>query len=82
MIAAFENAGHPLTLAAPGWVSPGDLLHMREGDIATLAPSKALVYVGHIKPGIYLRSRALAKNQPIATDLPSSTDQISSPLIK
>lgn len=82
VIAAFENAGHPLTLAAPGWVSPGDLLHMREGDIATLAPSKALVYVGHIKPGIYLRSRTLAKNQPIAAGQPSSTDQISSPLIK
>lgn len=63
VIAAFENAGHPLTLASPGWVSPGDLLHMREGDIATLAPSQSLAYVGHIKPGIYLRARALANNQ-------------------
>ncbi|WP_072010878.1 MULTISPECIES: YaeF family permuted papain-like enzyme [unclassified Serratia (in: enterobacteria)] len=62
VLAAFEHAGRPLTLASPGWVSPGDLLHMREGDIATLAPNRALAYVGHIKPGIYLRNRALANN--------------------
>ncbi|MHA7845650.1 YaeF family permuted papain-like enzyme [Serratia sp. D1N4] len=62
VLAAFEHAGRPLTLASPGWVSPGDLLHMREGDIATLAPSQTLAYVGHIKPGIYLRNRALVSN--------------------
>jgi hypothetical protein len=62
VLAAFEQAGQPLTLASSGWVSPGDLLHMREGDIATLAPNEALTYVGHIKPGIYLRARALASN--------------------
>jgi hypothetical protein len=29
-----SRAGHPLTLAQPGWISPSDLLHMREGDVA------------------------------------------------
>ncbi len=62
VLAAYQQAGHPLTQASSGWVSPGDLLHMREGDIATLAPSQSLTYVGHIKPGIYLRSKALANN--------------------
>ncbi|WP_081758380.1 YaeF family permuted papain-like enzyme [Chania multitudinisentens] len=67
VLAAFEHAGHPLTLASSGWVSPGDLLHMREGDVATLAPNQALAYIGHIKPGIYLRSRALVRNNPQET---------------
>lgn len=59
VIAAFEHAGNPLTVASAGWVSPSDLLHMREGDIATLAPNTELDYVGHIKPGIYLNARRL-----------------------
>lgn len=63
VLAAFEYAGQSLTLAKSGWVSPGDLLHMREGDIATLAPSQSLHYIGHIKPGIYLRSK-LPDNNP------------------
>ncbi|PVZ85381.1 hypothetical protein C9426_20080 [Serratia sp. S1B] len=62
VLAAFEYAGQPLTVAKSGWVSPGDLLHMREGDIATLAPSQSLHYIGHIKPGIYLRSKTPDNN--------------------
>ncbi len=62
VIAAFEHTGHPLTLAAAGWVSPGDLLHMREGDIATLAPTQPLKYIGHLKRGIYLQGRQLTRN--------------------
>ncbi|MRT56406.1 YaeF family permuted papain-like enzyme [Enterobacteriaceae bacterium RIT693] len=60
VLAAYEHAGTPLTQASPGWVSPADLLHMREGDVATLAPTMPLSYVGHIKPGIYLKARRLA----------------------
>jgi len=62
VLAAFEHTGHPLTLAASGWVSPGDLLHMREGDIATLAPTQPLMYIGHLKRGIYLQGRQLTRN--------------------
>ncbi|WP_337261349.1 MULTISPECIES: YaeF family permuted papain-like enzyme [unclassified Serratia (in: enterobacteria)] len=74
VLAAFEHAGRPLTLASSGWVSPGDLLHMREGDIATLAPNQTLAYVGHIKPGIYLRNRALASNSSPDATSPVQTD--------
>lgn len=75
VLAAFERAGQPLTVAASGWVSPGDLLHMREGDIATMAPNESLSYVGHIKPGIYLRARALANNKTPETGLPSPAEK-------
>ncbi|WP_435955137.1 YaeF family permuted papain-like enzyme [Dryocola sp. BD626] len=59
VIAAYEQAGHPLTVASASWVSPGDLLHMREGDVATLAANQPLLYVGHLKPGIYYKAREL-----------------------
>ncbi|MFI8417518.1 YaeF family permuted papain-like enzyme [Serratia sp. NPDC078593] len=64
VLAAYQQVGYPLTQAESGWISPGDLLHMREGDIATLPPSQSLAYIGHIKPGIYLRTRALTKHSP------------------
>ncbi len=38
---AFVRAGHPLTLAQAAWISPSDLLHMREGDVATFKPETA-----------------------------------------
>ena len=49
VLAAYAQAGAPLTDADPRWVSPADLLHMREGDVATLAPARPLRYVGHLK---------------------------------
>lgn len=52
--AAYAYAGQPLTQARAGWVSPADLLHMREGDVASLKPLHRLRYVGHLKKGIYL----------------------------
>jgi hypothetical protein len=39
----------PLSDVDPRWVSPADLLHMREGDVATLAAARPLRYVGHLK---------------------------------
>ncbi|UJD81492.1 YaeF family permuted papain-like enzyme [Serratia rubidaea] len=72
VLAAYQQAGHPLTQAEPGWISPGDLLHMREGDIATLPPSQSLAYIGHIKPGIYLRAKSQANNRAVsAADNPA-----------
>ncbi|WP_226620688.1 YaeF family permuted papain-like enzyme, partial [Klebsiella quasipneumoniae] len=56
---AFVRAGHPLTLAQAAWISPSDLLHMREGDVATFKPETQLQYVGHLKPGIYLQAGKL-----------------------
>lgn len=56
---AFAKAGHPLTMAQPGWISPSDLLHMREGDVANFKPETQLQYVGHLKLGIYIKTSRL-----------------------
>lgn len=56
---AFVRAGHPLTLAQAAWISPSDLLHMQEGDVATFKPETQLQYVGHLKPGVYLQAGKL-----------------------
>ncbi|AKJ42405.1 YaeF family permuted papain-like enzyme [Pragia fontium] len=52
IIEAYNQAGLPITASAPVWVSPVDLLHMREGDIASLTPNKQLLYIGHLKRGV------------------------------
>ena len=49
VLEAYRQAGAPLTDADPRWVSPADLLHMRDGDVATIAPARPLRYVGHLK---------------------------------
>ncbi len=51
VLEAYKQAGYPITDSAPVWVSPADLLHMREGDVASLTPIKPLAYVGHLKKG-------------------------------
>ena len=53
---AFAKAGHPLTLAQSGWISPADLMHMRTGDVSAFKPETQLQYVGHLKPGIYIKA--------------------------
>lgn len=53
---AFAKAGHPLTLAQSGWISPADLMHMRTGDISAFKPETQLQYVGHMKHGIYIKA--------------------------
>ncbi|MDR0251041.1 MAG: distant relative of cell wall-associated hydrolase [Burkholderiales bacterium] len=45
----FREAGLPLTDAASHWVSPGDIMHMREGDVPSFKAIRALEYVGHLK---------------------------------
>ncbi len=62
---AFVRAGHPLTLAQAAWISPSDLLHMREGDVATFKPETQFQYVGHLKLGVYLQAgKLVGLNKP------------------
>ena len=49
VIEAFNRAGKPLTTAKPQWVDPSDILHLREDDIATIAPVAKLQYIGHLQ---------------------------------
>ncbi len=49
VLEAYKQAGLPITSADPRWVSPSDLLHMREGDVPSIAATQPLRYVGHLK---------------------------------
>ncbi|MDH6593689.1 cell wall-associated NlpC family hydrolase [Variovorax sp. TBS-050B] len=49
VLEAYRRAGLPITDADPRWVSPADLLHMREGDVPSIAARQPLRYVGHLK---------------------------------
>ena len=49
VLEAYARAGLPITDADPRLVSPADILHMREGDVPSVAIRQALVYVGHLK---------------------------------
>jgi hypothetical protein len=60
VLAAYAAAGRPLTAMAAGWVSPADLMHMRDGDVASMTPERSLDYVGHLKQGVYLKARKMA----------------------
>jgi Permuted papain-like amidase enzyme, YaeF/YiiX, C92 family len=45
----YNTAGIPLTDSDPRLVTPGDLLHMRQGDVPSIKIHQALQYVGHLK---------------------------------
>ena len=49
VLEAYRSAGLALTDADPRLFSPGDLLHMREGDVPSVRIHQALLYVGHLK---------------------------------
>ena len=49
VLEAYRRAGLPLTDADPMLLSPGDLLHMREGDVPSVRIHQPLQYVGHLK---------------------------------
>ena len=49
VLLAFRQAGAPITDADPRIVSPADILHMREGDVPSIAIHKPLRHVGHLK---------------------------------
>jgi cell wall-associated NlpC family hydrolase len=46
---AYRDAGLPLTTARARWLTPADILHMREGDVPALPVAQPLIYVGHLK---------------------------------
>jgi uncharacterized protein YycO len=57
VLEAYKSAGLPLTDADPRLINPGDLLHMREGDVPSVRIHRALQYVGHLKlPPLALNS--------------------------
>ena len=49
ILEAYRSAGLPLTDADPRLINPGDLLHMREGDVPSIKIYQTLQYVGHLK---------------------------------
>ncbi|MBI1891512.1 MAG: YaeF family permuted papain-like enzyme [Burkholderiales bacterium] len=49
VLESYRQAGLPITEAAPRWISPADILHMREGDVPSVKIHQALTYVGHLK---------------------------------
>ena len=46
---AYRVAGLPITDADPRWISPADILHMREGDVSSVRVNQPLAYIGHLK---------------------------------
>jgi len=55
VLEAYKRADLPLTSADPRWLSPSNILHMREGDVPSVKSLQTLEYVGHLKfrlPGI------------------------------
>ncbi|WP_148713754.1 YaeF family permuted papain-like enzyme [Chitinolyticbacter meiyuanensis] len=49
VLQAYAAAGLPLTEADPAWISPADILHMREGDVPAMRIHQPLTYIGHLK---------------------------------
>ncbi|HEY8356960.1 MAG TPA: distant relative of cell wall-associated hydrolase [Ramlibacter sp.] len=49
VLEAYRRAGLPLTDTDPRFLSPADLLHMREGDVPSVRSRQALQYLGHLK---------------------------------
>jgi hypothetical protein len=49
VLEAYREAGVPITDADPRWLSPSDILHMREDDVPAVKVHVPLVYVGHLK---------------------------------
>lgn len=49
VLESYRHAGLPITDAHPRWVSPADILHMREGDVPSIRTHQPLSYVGHLK---------------------------------
>jgi hypothetical protein len=49
VLEAYRQAGLPITDADPRFISPADILHMREGDVPSVRIHESLVYLGHLK---------------------------------
>ena len=61
VLEAYRRAGLPLTNADPRLINPGDLLHMREGDVPSIQIHQSLLYVGHLKSP----PQTIALNEPL-----------------
>lgn len=61
VLEAYKAAGIPLTDSDPRLVTPGDLLHMRQGDVSSIKIHQPLQYVGHLKAPPALASAAEIK---------------------
>jgi permuted papain-like amidase YaeF/Yiix C92 family enzyme len=46
---AYQHAGVQVTAADPRLITPADILHMREGDVPSVAVRQPLRFVGHLK---------------------------------
>jgi hypothetical protein len=46
---SYRQAGVPITQADSRLLSPADILHMREGDVASVKIDRPLRYIGHLK---------------------------------
>jgi hypothetical protein len=57
VLQSYRQAGVPITDADPRLMSPGDILHMREGDVPSVRINRPLHFVGHLK---YLQVAAAA----------------------
>jgi hypothetical protein len=62
VLEAYQKAGIPLTDADPRLFNPADLLHMRDGDVASVRIRQTLQYLGHLKapPASILNTPAVA----------------------
>ena len=49
VLASYRHAGIELLQGQANWVSPADLLHLREGDVSAWQAQQHLHYVGHLK---------------------------------
>ncbi|WP_255988074.1 YaeF family permuted papain-like enzyme [Chitinolyticbacter albus] len=49
VLEAYAAAGLPISAANPAWISPADILHMREGDVPAMQVHRPLTYIGHLK---------------------------------
>lgn len=49
VLEAYNYAGHPISNSNPVWITPADLLHMREGDSPSFRSNQPLSYIGHLK---------------------------------
>ncbi len=49
VIESFNHIKKPLTTARPEAVTPRDILHLRQGDVASVKASTHLQYVGHLQ---------------------------------
>ncbi len=64
VLEAYNYAGHPISDSNPVWITPADLLHMREGDSSSFRSNQPLSYIGHLKQrsSLFTGNKGLAMN--------------------